>query len=346
MNSDIQIADTNIKPGTQITLDLPIPKLYTHTNITMPVHIIHGKREGPCLLVCAAIHGDELNGVEIIRRLMQQKNLKRIRGTLITIPVVNLYGVIHHSRYLPDRRDLNRSFPGSETGSLASRLANLIMKDIIANVTHAIDLHTGALHRSNVPQIRANIEDKETQELACKFGVPVVINAKLRNGSLRAAAGDYGVPILIYEAGEALRFDEVSIRVGVRGINNVMAALQMLPPKKCSKIAEKQFIAKSSSWTRAPSSGVLLNKTKLGATVNKGDVLGVVADPFGKTEIEITTAKSGVVIGRTHLPLVNEGDAVIHIAHFVDLPGVTDEVTEFHDNQQQEIEDDEMLPIV
>lgn len=346
MNTEFFMAGTRIKPGTQVTLNLPIPKLYTHTPMEMPVHIIHGKREGPRLLVCAALHGDELNGVEIIRRLMLQTNLKRIRGTLVTIPVVNIYGVINHSRYLPDRRDLNRSFPGSEKGSLASRLANLLISEVIANVTYAIDLHTGALHRSNVPQIRADIDDKQTRDLASAFGVPVIINAKMRNGSLRAAACDCGVPILVYEAGEALRFDEVCIRAGVRGINNVMAVLGMLPARKHAKEPDEPFIAQSSTWTRAPISGVLLNNTKLGTTVNKGDVMGTVADPFSKTEVEILATTSGIVIGRTHLPLVNEGDAVIHIARFTDLSGVTDEVNEFQDKQLREIDDDETLTLV
>jgi len=346
MNTAFHMAGTRIEPGTQVTLNLPIPKLYTHTPMEMPVHIIHGKKEGPRLLICAAIHGDEINGVEIIRRLMLQANLKRIRGTLIAIPVVNIYGVIHHSRYLPDRRDLNRSFPGSEKGSLASRLANLLMSEVIANVTHAIDLHTGALHRSNVPQIRADIDDKQTRDLASAFGVPVIINAKMRNGSLRAAACDCGVPILVYEAGEALRFDEVCIRAGVRGINNLLVALGMIPARKHAKAPGKPFVAQSSTWTRAPISGVLLNNTKLGTTVNKGDVMGTVADPFSKTEVEILATTSGVVIGRTHLPLVNEGDAVFHIARFTDLSGVTDEVNEFQDKQLREIDDDETLTLV
>ncbi len=346
MNKTLQIAGEIIKPGSRVTLELPIPQLYTHTPMQMPVHVVCGKHDGPSLFVCAAIHGDELNGVEIIRRLMNQTRLKRIRGTLIAIPIVNVYGVIHHSRYLPDRRDLNRSFPGSDKGSLASRLAHLFMTEVIANATHAIDLHTGALHRSNVPQIRADLSDKNTRVLARAFGVPVIINSKLRDGSLRAAACDLGIPIMIYEAGEALRFDEVSIRAGLRGINNVMCALGMLPTKHRHKSVKKQFTAQSSTWIRAPISGVLLNTTKLGSTVTEGDVLGAVADPFGQTQTEIKASTSGVVIGRTHLPLVNEGDAVVHIARFDDVSAVANHVDTFQRDERQAIDNDDAPAIV
>ncbi|MDH3637415.1 MAG: succinylglutamate desuccinylase/aspartoacylase family protein [Gammaproteobacteria bacterium] len=346
MSKQVKIAGEVIKPDTQVTLNLPIPQLYTHTPMEMPVHIVRGKHDGPRLFVCAAIHGDELNGVEIIRRLMGQSNLRRIRGTLIAIPIVNVYGVIHHSRYLPDRRDLNRSFPGSDKGSLASRLAHLLMTEVVANATHAIDLHTGAVHRSNVPQIRADLDGKDTKQLAKAFGVPVIINSKLRDGSLRAAACDLGIPIMIYEAGEALRFDEVSIRAGLRGINNVIYALGMLPVKRNRKTSKQPFIAESSAWVRAPMSGVLLNNTKLGTTVTEGDILAAVADPFGQTQTEIKAITSGVVIGRTHLPLVNEGDAIIHIARFDDVSAVANQVSAFHNHEQQAIDSDDAPPIV
>lgn len=312
----------------------------------MPVHVVHGKQKGPCLFICAAIHGDELNGVEIIRRLMQQSDLQRIRGTLIAIPIVNVYGVIHHSRYLPDRRDLNRSFPGFEKGSLASRLAHLLLKDIVTHATHAIDLHTGALHRSNLPQIRADLDDENTRMMADAFGVPVVINSKLLDGSLRAAASGLGIPIMIYEAGEALRLDEFCIRIGLRGIKNVLRALGMLPALKSRRIKKKSFIAQSSTWVRAPISGILLNNTKLGTIINQDDVLGYVADPFGETKTAITATIRGIVIGRTHLPLVNEGDAVIHIARFDNASAVADQVNRIQDHHQQTIENDDITPLV
>ncbi|MDH3343556.1 MAG: succinylglutamate desuccinylase/aspartoacylase family protein, partial [Gammaproteobacteria bacterium] len=211
INESLSINGITIAPGTRKTIDLPTGRLYTHTPMSVPVHVVSGKHAGPRLFVSAAIHGDEINGVEIIRRLLKLPALKRLHGTIIAVPIVNVHGLINHSRYLPDRRDLNRSFPGTEKGSLAARLAYLFMKEIVAKSTHGIDLHTGALHRNNLPQIRANMDDEETERLALAFNAPVIISSNLRDGSLRESAADYGIPMLLYEAGEALRFDEVSI---------------------------------------------------------------------------------------------------------------------------------------
>ncbi len=326
------INGVQIKRNTSITIDLPTGKLYTHTPMSMPVHVIRGKRPGPCLFISAAIHGDEINGVEIIRRLLKRSSLKRLRGTLIAVPIVNVHGLINHSRYLPDRRDLNRSFPGTEQGSLAARLAHRFMEEIVAQSTHGIDLHTGAIHRSNLPQIRANLDDEATEKLARAFQVPVLISSNLRDGSLREAAAEYGIPMLLYEAGEALRFDEVSIRAGVNGIINVMRLLEMLPPSrsKTKKVIEP-VIARSSFWVRAAESGIFRAMLPLGARVKKGTLLGVIADPFGEKEVQIITSVSGIVIGRTNLPLVNEGDALYHIARFENIKGIEATVDDFHE---------------
>ncbi len=275
------------------------------------------KKDGPILFISAAIHGDELNGVEIIRRLLQRKSLRNLRGTLITIPTVNVYGVIHHSRYLPDRRDLNRSFPGSERGSLAGRLANLFMTEIVEKCTHGIDLHTAAIHRSNLPQIRVNLDDAEAESLARAFGVPVILNSSLRDGSLRQAASEKGLPMLLYEAGEALRFDELSIRAGLKGILNVMRSLKMLPERKYKPKKEVEpLVARSSLWVRAPESGMFRAYTSLGQSIEKNHILGAISSPFGDDETEVTAPTSGIIVGRSNLPLINEGDALFHIARF------------------------------
>ncbi len=309
----------NISPGSRTTLELPVPLLYTHTPVTMPVHIVRGKRDGPHLFVCAALHGDELNGVEIVRRLLASPGLRRLRGTLFAIPIVNVYGVLHHSRYLPDRRDLNRSFPGSERGSLAARLAHLFMRAIVAKCSHGIDLHTGASHRSNLPQIRANLDDPDTLALARSFGAPVVINADLRDGSLRASTADLGIPMLLYDAGEALRFDEISIRLGLRGIRSVMRQLGMLPAKRRPAAASPEpFVVRSTSWVRAPQSGISRSLVRPGSVVSEGQLLGSIADPFGDGVSDICSPGGGIVIGRTNLPLVHEGDALFHLARFDD----------------------------
>ena len=221
-NQALTIGGVTVQPGERKVIDLPVAKLYTHIEAAIPLQVVCGKLPGPRLFVSAAIHGDELNGVEIARRLLKSGALKRLRGTLIVAPIVNVFGLIQHSRYLPDRRDLNRSFPGSQGGSLAARLAHIFLDEVVKGCDYGIDLHTGAIHRSNLPQIRANLDDPETRQLAEAFSVPVLLNANLRDGSLRQAAAEHGVKILLYEAGEALRFDELSIRGGVRGILSVM----------------------------------------------------------------------------------------------------------------------------
>ena len=317
MTFDLEIAVQHIAAGTRTTIELPLPPLYTHTPMVMPVHVVRGKKDGPVLLLSAAVHGDELNGIEIIRRILQLSAMKRIKGSIIAVPVVNVYGLIQSSRYLPDRRDLNRSFPGSDRGSLAARLADIFLNQLVAKCTHGIDLHTGAIHRSNLPQIRANLDDELTLTMAKSFGTPVVLNSNLRDGSLREAADSRGVPMLLYETGQALRFDEIGIRGGVKGVANVMRHLGMLPKSKSRKIAEP-LIARYSKWLRATSSGLLKTLKPLGARVKRDDLLALVDDPLGDNQTEIRASFSGLIIGRTEIPLVHEGEAVFHIARFED----------------------------
>jgi predicted deacylase len=326
----IHIAGVEVAAGERVSIDLPLPHLYTHAAISMPVHIVNGKRAGPRLFVCAALHGDEINGVEIIRRLLRAPALRYLRGTLIAVPVVNVYGFISQSRYLPDRRDLNRSFPGSERGSMAGRLAKLLMEQVVESSSHGIDLHTGALHRDNLPQVRACIEDHPaTEQLARAFGTPVIINSNVRDGSLRQAVMELGIPMLLYEAGEALRFNEVAIRAGVKGTIGVMREIGMLKKRIRRRPPPEPFIARSTLWVRAPQSGILRSTTPLGTRVQKGEPLGAVADPFGAREEDVVATVSGLVIGRTNLPLVNEGEALFHIARVEELDSAAEAVEAF-----------------
>ena len=313
------IGDTKIRPGERVNVDLPVADLYTSTSLSMPVKVIRGRQPGPVLFVSAAIHGDELNGVEIIRRLLKLKTLRSIRGTLIAIPVVNVHGFLDQSRYLPDRRDLNRSFPGSAKGSIAARLAKLFLREIVEKADAGIDLHTGALHRSNLPQIRANLDDPGTFEIATAFGAPVVINSNTRDGSLRACAAKRGMPILIYEAGEALRFDETGIKTGLRGVLNVMRNMQMLPAAK-RKPKVSPVVARSTRWVRAGASGIVTGKAKLGSTIAKGETIAMISDPLGDEQVRVIAPSDGIVIGRTNLPLAHEGDALFNLGTFKNMP--------------------------
>jgi predicted deacylase len=329
---EIIIAGEAILPGQKKTLELPSVRLYTDTHMSIPVFVKRGKQDGPTIFVSAAIHGDELNGIEIISRLINSKKLNSLKGTLIAIPFVNGYGVLNQSRYLPDRRDLNRSFPGSKKGSLAGRLAYLFLNEIVSKCDFGIDLHTGAIHRSNLPQIRANLEDEKTLEMAKAFGVSVLLNANLRDGSLRQSADELGIPVLLYEAGQALRFDELSIKVGTKGIFNLLAHLGMLSKKSTSRKSVEPFVAKNSGWVRAPESGFVIHKKKLGDYVKKEDVLAEIKDPFGAITSKILSNADGIIIGKQNIPLVQEGEAVYHIAYFVKPNDVVDSLGIMEDN--------------
>ncbi|MEE2729694.1 MAG: succinylglutamate desuccinylase/aspartoacylase family protein [Pseudomonadota bacterium] len=325
----IEIFGQSIAASSQQTFNIPIGQLYTHTDIHIPVQVVNGKAAGPVLMICAAIHGDELNGIEVVRRVLKAPWLKNLRGTLIAVPMVNVLGIIHRSRYLPDRRDLNRCFPGSEKGSLGGRIANLFVQEILSKCQYAIDLHTGAAHRSNMPQIRVHLENQQAADLAQAFGVPLVIDAPIRDGSLRGAGDDLGIPIITYEAGEALRFDEPAIRAGVKGVRNVMMHLKMLPPRKASVPTAPSFIAKSSSWVRAPADGLFRSKLQLGDRVARGEVMGIIDGPLGGSETPVLAPFAGIVIGNTNLPLVNEGEALLHLGRFDDIDDVESVVEEF-----------------
>jgi uncharacterized protein len=327
----IVIGNKEIPPGTRETVELVVANLYTHTELPMPVHIVNGRRDGPVLFVTAAVHGDELNGVEIIKRVLRRSSLDRLRGCILAVPIVNVFGFIHQSRYLPDRRDLNRSFPGRGTGSIAARIANLIATEIVANADFGIELHTAAVDRINFPQIRADLSDPQTRRLAEAFGAPVVIDAAVREGSLRQYASVNGVPTLLYESGEALRFDELSINTGVRGVLRVLRALDMLPPNPKKTMPTTPTYTNTTSWVRAPISGIINTQCRLGERVRTDEVLATISDPFGEVEVDVLASNGGIVIGRSTSPLTHEGDALFHLARFDDTREAKATVDEFQD---------------
>lgn len=316
--ADFEFGNSIITPGSRLVVDIPFGKLYTHTELNIGAHVLHGKRPGPVLLITAALHGDEINGVEICRRLLKLTKINSLRGTLIVVPIVNTYGFVQQSRYLPDRRDLNRSFPGSEKGSLGSRMAWQFTDRILKKCTHVIDLHTGAIHRSNLPQVRATSRDKVSLKMAESFNAPIIIKAASRDGTMRGTANNLGIPIILYEAGEALRFDEQSIKIGVRGIVNVMQSLGML--RTVRKVEKTQSLfSKKSSWVRAEHDGIARYYYGLGQKVEVGDVLAHIYSPYSDFEVSVVATFSGIIIGRNNLPLINEGEALFHIAEVSEL---------------------------
>lgn len=316
-NQTVEFGGVHVAPGERKTVDLEVARLFTHNPMQIPIQVINGRRSGPRLFVSAVIHGDEIIGVEIIRRLMNLKILRSIKGTLVAIPVLNVFGFTSQTRYLPDRKDLNRFFPGNESGSLTSRLADLLMTEVVQKCTHGIDLHSGTNHRENLPQIRAYLENEESLELANAFGAPVVMSANLLEGSLRQAAHDANIPMLLYEAGEAHRFNESYIKLAIKGIISVMRSIGMLPEsRRRPKI--HPLLSRSSTWVRAPISGIVSSKIKLGDRVAEGRPMGKVVDPYGEESSEIISKADGVVVGRLNLPLVYRGDAIFHIARVDD----------------------------
>ncbi|MBE0499267.1 MAG: succinylglutamate desuccinylase/aspartoacylase family protein [Campylobacterales bacterium] len=326
----LQIFNVDIPQGCIKNIDIELPNLY-NLPASIPIQVLRGKGAGSTVFISAAIHGDELNGIEIIRRLKKLKILKKLKGTLILVPVVNVYGLNTLSRYLPDRRDLNRSFPGSTKGSLAARIAKIFFDEIVKKCDYGIDLHTGAIHRSNLPQIRTNIHNEKILKLAKAFEAPVILHSELRDGSLRAEAQENGVPILLYEAGEALRFDDTSIKIGVKGIINVLKELQMLPPN-LKKRYRTPLILKESSWLRATESGMLRTVKALGDSVKEGEIIAFIDEPLGERSFTLMSAFDGIIIGKSQIPLVQEGDAVFHIARSGNLEVAEERIGYFQEN--------------
>ncbi|CUS47297.1 MAG: putative deacylase [Idiomarinaceae bacterium HL-53] len=324
------VGDSEVAPGTRKAIEIPAARLYNDTPLDLVVEVFHGTKKGPVLLVCAAIHGDELNGIEICRRLLGVVDPKQLAGTLLVVPIVNMFGFIQQSRYLPDRRDLNRCFPGSERGALGSRLAYLFNTQLVERATHIIDLHTGAVHRSNLPQIRVNLENEAATQMAEAFNCPVIMNAKDRDGSLRAQASELGIPLILYEAGEALRFDYAAIRAGLNGVTNVMKMLKMMKGRRTRKKVTPVF-AQRSLWVRSEKDGLVLSKVELGQTVSRGQTLAEIAAPHEQEVTAITSPVHGIIIGRSNIPIINEGEALFNVACFDkdEIPNASEMVDTF-----------------
>ncbi|GFK32878.1 N-alpha-acetyl-L-2,C4-diaminobutyric acid deacetylase [Vibrio cholerae] len=315
-HSGFSFLGETIPPSSRRVIELEAAKLYTDSPLSIPIEVLHGASPGPVLMINAAIHGDELNGVEIIRQLLNTLDEKKLKGTVIAVPIVNVFGFIHKSR----------CFPGSEKGSLASRMAHTFFSQVAERCDYILDLHTGAIHRTNLPQIRADLSNSETLRIAQAFATPVIIDSPLRDGSLRSEAEKQQIPVLTYEAGEALRFDPIAINAGIIGIKRVMQSIGMLRPSR--KKIPNSIIAKSTSWLRAEADGILRTLVSLGDKVEKGQVLAYINSPLGKLEVEIRANKSGIVIGQQTLPLVNEGDAVFHLAYFHKADDLIEQVVE------------------
>lgn len=313
-NKPLQIGSTTIQPGERATLALPTPELYTCAPMHIPIHVLHGKKEGPCLLVCAALHGDEANGIAIVQRLLNFMEQRKISGTLVIVPVVNVYGLISQQRYLPDRRDLEGNFPGTEAGSYAARYAYTFTKEVFSKATHCISLHTGELHYQKFPQIVTNFKRAEALELARIFRAPLLVHSETKYGFLWQMDEKEGIPTLNYHTGEAMRLDEMGIRFGVRGIIRVMQHLEMVQSNTRTP-PHASTIVHETNWVRSPGSGICRLFKKLGTFVKENDEVAAISDPFGTTQkFLVRSPSNGIIIEQNILPLTNEGEPLVRIA--------------------------------
>lgn len=309
---DMIISGTRIPPGSRANLSIPIAKLPIHTPVMLSVSVYRGSKPGPTVLLMGGIHGDELTGVEVVRRLIAEEQLDPEAGTIIAIPVVNLFGFLHKSREFPDGRDLNRSFPGTKDGPLASQVAYVIMHEIMPHVDVAIDFHSAGGRRYNVPQVRCHIENPVELELARVFGAQYILYSNYREKSFREKGSRLGKAILVYEGGESLRFEEKPIQAGIDGTMRVLDHLgvQALEGHRQTPLS---ITLSSSKWVRAKMSGLFRSFVEEGGAVKKGEVIGSISDPYGDSEIRVKAGVGGFIIGYNRLPLVNKGDALFHI---------------------------------
>jgi predicted deacylase len=309
---ELSINGVRVRPGQSVNIEIPIAKLPSHTLIDLPIFIRRAQEEGPVVLISGGIHGDEINGIVTARRLLEEmdQGWSLLRGTLIIIPLMNIYGFLSTSRTFPDGRDLNRSFPGSKKGSLASRIAFIINEEIIPQIDYGIDFHTGGRMLSNHPQVRVDFKDKVGLDLAKSFGTHFIVNSKHIEKSFRKTAFKARKHILVYEGGESMRVDDFAIEEGVQGTKRLLHSLGMLSN---STKAIESTILKESNWVRAKASGIFNSSVKLGESVKKGQIMAEISDPYGQVKIDVKSPTNGHVIGINNLPVINVGDALIHI---------------------------------
>lgn len=302
-----------IAPGSRSHVPLPVSRLPTGTELSLPVEVLHGARPGPTVWLSGAIHGDEIVGVEIIRQVVGDVDEATLGGTIISVPVVNVFGFLAESRYLPDRRDLNRSFPGSRTGSLAAQLARLFLDKVVEPCDVGFDFHAGSGGRTNLPQIRGDMTDPETHRLAIAFGAPLAIHSNTMRGTLREAVTNRGKQILLFEGGEPRRFSPMAVSVGVAGTRRALVALGMTDGT-LDAAAAPPLLAWATRWVRAPSGGIFRLERRLGEMVKEGLQLGTISGPSGGAREMVRATASGMILGHAVSPIVHRGDALVHIA--------------------------------
>jgi predicted deacylase len=334
-NSKFTICDVTIHPGETASLALPLPEFYSCASFFMPIKIVHGKEAGPCILIFSAVKGDQLNGLEIISRLLESPQLQNIRGTLIAVPVLNVFGLVAPS----NESRFERCFPGSVDGSFGNRLAHLFTQEVLSKATHCIELQTGSLNHEILPQIYCNLNDSAARKLAKSFAAPVITNVVTEDNSLRQTTEHLDISLLVYQAGEAMRFNEAAISLGLKGILNVMQSLEMLSENEHTPESSsfKPIFSQNQDWIRAHKSGVLVSNVELGQRIKKGETIGRIKDPFSAdTAEQITASHDGVVVGINRHPLIHEGQTIFNVASFIDNHRAGSALEAWGDAQEEE----------
>ncbi len=305
------IEGNEIGPGDSKSISINVGRLPSDTRINILAHVFRSKNPGPCILLLGGVHGDEINGMEIVRRTIELGTLDALnRGTVIAIPLLNAFGFINFSREVPDGKDVNRSFPGSTSGSLASRVARTLTKKILPYVDFALDFHTGGASRYNYPQIRYTKTDSKAEYLAKIFAAPYTIQKPLIVKSFRKAAKTMNIPAIVYEGGESVRLDGFAITKGIEGLNRVLGEFKMI---EFNPEAAQSLLFKKSAWIRAPYSGLFIWTQKSGVHIKKGEPLGVIKDIYGTKSVQVISKMEGYIIGHNNASVVNQGDALFHI---------------------------------
>jgi predicted deacylase len=312
LNKNFEILDVSIPPGQGATVDLKVVKLHTSTPINVPLIIEHAKKPGPVLLIMAGVHGDEVNGVAIVREILRQKLNKPKKGTIICMPVFNVIGYLIQTREFPDGRDLNRMFPGSANGSLASQFANSFTTEVANKVDYIIDLHTGGADRENISQTRCALGDEKSFELCKVFNAPFTLNSTYLSKSLRETVSKLGKSIILFEGGKSMQLNKTVVKIGARGTLNVMQHLGMHDGEPKQK--KPTIVVKSSKWLRAPSSGLFYTTIENGAFVEKGELLGLLSDPYGKSEKKVKAPFNCYILCVNTSPIINKGNALFHVS--------------------------------
>ncbi len=315
MMTDLTILGTTIKAGSSHRLNFNMAKLYNATNVEVPVIIERSKKDGPVVLIMAGLHGDEVNGIEIVRQLIARGFNKPVTGTIICMPVINIFGFLNMQREFPDGRDLNRSFPGFKNGSLAGRFAYQFVHEILPHIDIVLDFHTGGAQRFNAPQLRIEPDADKANELAKYFKAPFLIQAKRVKGTLRATCSKLGKTYLLYEGGKSGNSDKQIIKIAVQGTLRVLNALKMLPADTViPEVTEETVVIKNSKWVRAAHSGMFHPKVPYGKKVVKGEFIATITDPYGTFRHKVKASNDGYLINVNHSPMVYQGDAIFHIA--------------------------------